>query len=226
MNQASLALDQLQPGMPRSQRPGIVAGIAISLLLHSLLIFGYRWQIPVAPPPGPAPTPMTVWLVPATPPAPVVAQLAPPPKPEPKPSRHKKKTDEEVREARRAEPSPPAPATSPAIATPRAPQAITLPSQANQAPDPFHPEQGPKKFDMDAALKTARKVANEPDPARANLPVAQLDKKPLYPESHESQLSRDIANGKRPDCRTSAAGAGILAPLFWLADKKDSGCKW
>lgn len=169
---------------------------------------------------------MTVWLVPVAPPVPVVAQLAPPPKPEPKPSRHKKKPDEEVRTARHTEPSSPAPAASPTAVVPRAPQAITLSSQANQAPDPFHPEQGPKKFDMDAALKTARKVANEPDPARANLPVAQLDKKPLYPESHESQLSRDIANGKRPDCRTSGAGAGILAPLLWLTDKKDSGCKW
>lgn len=225
MNQASLALDQLQPAMPRSARAGIVAGIAVSLLLHALLIFGYRWQIPVAPTPGPAAPPMTVWLVPVAPPAPVVAQLAPP-EPEPKPSRRKKKPDEAAHAPRRAEVSSPAPATAAQNAAPHAPQAITLPSQANQPPDPFHPEQGPKKFDMEAALKTARKVANEPDPARANLPVAQLDKKPLYPESHESQLSKDIASGKRPDCRTSAAGAGILAPLFWLTDKKDSGCKW
>jgi len=225
MNQASLALDQTQPEMPRWPRAGIVAGIAISLLLHSLLIFGYRLQLPVMPPSGPPAQPMTVWLVPVTPPAPVIAELAPPP-PEPKPLRPKKKPDEEVRAPRRAEASSPAPATAPQTAAPRAPQAITLPSQANQQVDPFHPEQGPKKFDMNAALSTARKVANEPDPARVNLPVAQLDKKPLYPESHESQLSKDIASGKRPDCRTSAAGAGILAPLFWLTDKKDSGCKW
>ena len=218
MNQASLALDQYQPELPRWTGAGIVAVIAVSLLLHALLIFGYRWQIPVAPPVGPAAPPMTVWLVPPAPPPPAVAELARPPQPEPKPARQKKKPDEAIRESRRAQPSQPAPAT--------VPQAITLPSQANLPPDPFHPEQGPKKFDMDAALKTARKVANEPDPARANLPVAQLDKKPLYPENHESQLSRDIASGKRPDCRTSAAGAGLLAPLFWLADKKDSGCKW
>jgi len=224
MNQASLALDQYQPELPRWTGAGIVAGIAVSLLLHALLIFGYRWQIPVPPPRGPAAPPMMVWLVPVAPPAPVVAELAPPPpKPEPQPSRRKKKPDEEVRGARRAELSRAAPASAPQAS---APQAITLPSQANQPPDPFHPERGPKKFDMDAALKTARKVANEPDPARANLPVAQLDRKPLYPDSHESQLSRDIASGKRPDCRTSAAGAGILAPLIWLTDKKDSGCKW
>jgi len=209
--------------MPRWPRSGIVAGIAVSLLLHALLIFGYRLQLPTAAPSGPAAPPLMVWLVPVAPPAPVVAELAPP---EPKPLRRKKKPDEAVHVPRHTEPSPPAPATAAQTAAPHAPQAITLPSQTNPPLDPFHPEQGPKKFDMDAALKTARKVANEPDPARANLPVAQLDKKPLYPESHESQLSKDIASGKRPDCRTSAAGAGILAPLFWLTDKKDSGCKW
>jgi len=210
--------------MPRWPRSGIVAGIAVSLLLHALLIFGYRLQLPVAAPPGPAAPPITVWLVPVVPPAPVMAELAPPPKAEPKPSRHKKKPDEAIRASRRSEPSPPAPATAVVPVTPSVPQAITLPSQVHQPPDPFHPEQGPKKFDMDAALKTARKIANEPDPARAGTPVAQLDKKPLYPDSHETQLSRDIRDAKRPDCKNT--GAGLLSPLIWLMDKKDSGCKW
>ena len=41
-----------------------------------------------------------------------------------------------------------------------------------------------------------------------------------------TQLARDIASGKRGDCRTAYAGAGLLAPLVMLLDKKDSGCKW
>lgn len=225
MNQASLASPLSE--MPQlRRRPGIALGLAVSLLLHAILIFGYRVTLPAGPPLGTPAQPMTVWLHPApppiplappqAPPAPTVARVVPPPRSLPKTQAARKKPEAEPRTAQS---SPPAPAIAPG-----APQAITVPSQANQPVDPFHPEQGPKKFDMDAALKTARKVANEPDPARANMPVAQLDKKPLYPESHETQLSRDIRDAKRPDCKNT--GAGLLSPLIWLMDKKDSGCKW
>jgi len=227
MNQASPVPDSYE--MPPVRRPGIAVGIALSLLLHGLLIFGYRIRVPAGPPLGTPAQPMTVWLRPVLPAKPIAppqppspptqARVEPPPKPLPKTHVRKKPEDE----LRAAQSTPPAPANSSAVA-PRAPQSITVPSQASQQPDPFHPEQGPKKFDMEAALKTARKVANEPDPARANLPVAQLDKKPLYPESHETQLSRDIQDAKRPDCKNT--GAGLLSPLIWLMDKKDSGCKW
>ena len=188
----------------------MVAGIVISLLLHGLLIFGYRLQRPAQSLPGPVSASMTIWLLPPA---------APRPLPEPE--------AEKKLPPRASPPVSATPARQPRTSAPamRSAQTITVPTPS-LAPDPFHPEQGPKKFDMDAALKTARKVASEPDPARAKLPVAQLDKKPLYPESHESQLARDIASGKRPDCRSSAAGAGLLAPLIWLTDKKDSGCKW
>lgn len=105
-----------------------------------------------------------------------------------------------------------------AQATPAAPvesQAITLPP----APDPLHPELQPKQFDMNAALKTARKVANEKDPARAGLPVAQLDDHPLYPENHETQLQKGVASAKKGDCLQKGAGLGLLAPLVWAFDK-------
>lgn len=79
------------------------------------------------------------------------------------------------------------------------------------------------KFDMAAALSTARKVASERDPSKVGTAVGQIPDKPLRTET---QLARDIASGKRGDCRTAYAGAGLLAPLVMLLDKKDSGCKW
>ena len=79
---------------------------------------------------------------------------------------------------------------------------------------------------MEAARRAARRVATEKDTTRPDSLAKRLDDHPLYPEDHETQLQKGIAGAKRADCRTSAAGAGILAPLVWLLDKKDSGCKW
>jgi outer membrane biosynthesis protein TonB len=212
------------PGRPPfGSRRGIVMGIAVSVLLHLLLILGYRISVPPAPPlPAPAEA-MTVWLRPAPPPVPVPPvkpKEAPPPKPVAKvePPRKKPRKEEELA----AKPSSPAPAAPAQAAVP--PQPITVPPAGQQA-DLLHPELAPKKFDMEAALKTARKVASERDPARANLPVGQLDTHPLYPEETDTKLARDIKSAKRPDCKDSSQG-GLLAPLFWMMDKKDSGCKW
>ena len=207
------------------RRPGIVAGIAISLALHALLIFVYRLAAPTAQPvpERPART-MTVWLQAPKPPEPVVAKVEPPPKPV------QTRKREKIEKAEVAQSGKPAPAASGAITPSTEPattqvntQAITLPPSST-APDPLHPEEHPKKFDMNAALQTARKVANEKDPARAGTPVAQLDDHPLYPEQHETQLARGVASAKRGDCRNT--GAGLLSPLIWLMDKKDHGCKW
>lgn len=211
----SATLTSFQPAPMR--RPGIGAGIAVSLVLHAALIFGYRLAAPTAPEqPQPAKA-MTVWLRPAEPPKPIVAKVEPPPKPEPVQPRKRERPQlaERARAPAKAEVEAPAPVTA---------QAITLPAPASTAPDPLHPELQPKKFDMNAALKTARKEANAKDPARAGLPVAQLDDHPLYPEQRESKLGRDIQGATRPDCRKG--GGGLLAPLIWMLDKKDSGCKF
>lgn len=200
------------------RRPGVIAGIAISLLLHALLIFGYRFSPPEARSEPPART-LTVWLQPPKPSA-IVASVEPPPPPS---------------KTKPAQPRTRAPATQPAErpsqAAPATAQTITLPATPNApgtAPDPLHPEEQPKKFDMNAALKTARKVAGEKgalqDPARAGTPVAQLDDHPLYPERTETELARKIDGAKRGDCKNT--GAGLLSPLIWLLDKKDHGCKF
>jgi hypothetical protein len=200
------------------RRPGVIAGIAVSLALHAFLIFGYRLNPPDTPA-GQPPRALTVWLQPPKPPE-IVAKVEPPP-PQPKPAQPRKQ--EKTGQLARRE-SQPAPAAT---------QAITLPAPATAsapatAPDPLYPEQQPKKFDMNAALKTARKVASEKgalqDPARAGTAVAQLDDHPLYPEQTASELARKMDGAKRSDCKNT--GAGLLSPLIWLLDKKDHGCKW
>ena len=209
--------------MPR--RRGLAVGVVLSLLLHGLLIYGYRIAARTPPPVQLPQQAMTVWLRPAPPPIvppkppepppppKVIAKIQPPPKKEAAVPPLKPEKPEAADLAEHS--SQPAPATA---------QTITLPP-ASALPDPLHQEPPAKKFDMNAALKTARKVANEKDPARAGLPVAQLDDHPLYPEQTDTKLARDIASAKRPNCKDSG-GAGLLQPLIWLLDKKDSGCKW
>ena len=204
----------------RPWRPGMVWGIAVSMLLHALLIFGYRLTSHQAPAELPPKETMTVWLVPPPkPPAPAVAKLEPPPIRQARP-REREKAVEVSRAGR------PAPADA---RQDQPSQAITLPAPAGNPPDPLYPEeqkqQQAKQFDMNAALKTARKVANEKDPARAGLPVAQLDDHPLYPERTETELATKMDAAKRKSC-LNQPGGNLLTPLFWLLEKKDHGCKF
>jgi outer membrane biosynthesis protein TonB len=192
---------------------GIVLGIAVSLLLHGALIYLWRHVQPSAPPDtAPRVESIAVWIRPlaAKPPPPPVEVVKP--KREPKPISKPKPTT--AREK-------PAAATAPASS----PQAITVvtASPATPAASPDALTQETPKFDMEAAKRTARKMAGERDPSKVGTAVGQIPDKPLQTET---QLARDIAQGKRGDCRTAYAGAGLLAPVLMLLDKKDSGCKW
>lgn len=203
------------------RRPKMGWGIAVSVLLHALLIFGYRLTPHQAPAELPPREAMTVWLVPPPkPPAP--APIAAKPEPPPVKQVQPRERDRKVELART---SKPAPADAPDN---EQSQAITLPAPASNQPDPLYPEQQQqqqaKPFDMNAALKTARKVANEKDPARAGLPVAQLDDHPLYPERTATELATKMEGAKRKDCL--AQQGNLLTPLFWLLEKKDHGCKF
>jgi hypothetical protein len=194
---ATISFDQ-----PR--RPGIIAGVAISLVLHAVLLFGYRLSHPPAPQ-QPART-MTVWLQPPTPPK-AVARVEPPPA-RPEPPRKREPAQSAPRERR---PAAVAQQTQPQPSP--EPQAITV---VPREQDPLYADQQ-KKFNMDDALKTARSVAKEK--ARPGTLAAQLEAHPLSAEDNQTQLQKGIAGAKKYDCLQAGAGMGILAPLAWAFDK-------
>ncbi|WP_296942610.1 hypothetical protein [uncultured Massilia sp.] len=198
------------PGPRRRQLARIGAGIALSLVLHAVLLAVHRQ--PAAP------------VLPA-PAAPLTVRLRPPPAPP-------------VPAVRAPVPAGPAPAPRPAPRRQAAPRPSTAviavdPSIRRSSGDtytvepapalPAQPEPPPAPgFDLDAALKTARKVANAPDPARVGTALERLPKPPLQTES---KFERAIKSARRRDCREGVQG-GLLAPIFLAMDKKDSGCKW
>jgi hypothetical protein len=198
---------------PMPNRRGIVLGIAVSLLLHGALIYLWRHVQPtVQMDTAPRVESVAVWIRPlaAKPPTPPVEMVKP--KQEAKPiSKPKLATTRETRAA--------------ATAAASSPQAITVVpvSPGTPAANPDTYTQETPKFDMEAAKRTARKMAGERDPSKVGTAVGQIPDKPLQTET---QLARDIAQGKRGDCRTAYSGAGLLAPVLMLLDKKDSGCKW
>ena len=200
-------------GQPLPHRRSIALGIAVSLLLHGALITLWRHvQPPVPPDTAPRVESIAVWI------RPLAAKPPPPPVEVIKPKREAKPVSKpKLATARET----PVAATAPAAS----PQAITVvpasPATPAASSDTFTQET--PKFDMEAARKTARKMAGERDPSKVGTAVGQIPDKPLQTET---QLARDIAQGKRGDCRSAYAGAGLLAPVLMLLDKKDSGCKW
>lgn len=185
------------------QSAPLVAGLALSFVLHAALLFTWRQE----------PAPRHAVDV-ARPPLVLRLRAPQPPKAEPSPVRPSAPTTSRahaVKPKRRAAPDiialPEAPAAAPAL-----PDAFTVEPPAPAAP----------RFDPDAARKMARQLANAPDPARAGMAVAQLPKKPLETETN---AARAIGRAKRRDCKDGIPG-GLLGPLILLMDKKDSGCKW
>ena len=202
-------------GQPVTKRRGIALGIAVSLLLHGALITLWRHAQPPALPPGEAKVEsIAVWI------RPLAAKPPPPPPPAEvvKPKREPKPVSKP--QAAAARETPAAPTASPQAIT-VAPAAPATPAASADTLRQENPET--PKFDMEAARNTARKMAGERDPSKVGTAVGQIPDKPLQTES---QLARAIAQGKRGDCRSAYAGAGLLAPLLMLMDKKDSGCKW
>ncbi|MES2760522.1 MAG: hypothetical protein V4693_24375 [Pseudomonadota bacterium] len=180
----------------------LVVGLALSFVLHAALLFAWRQGQPPRPAADAAAR------------APLILRLRPPPPPtkaEPAPDMPSAARTQSAKPRRRVAPD--------VIALPEAPAAAPLP------PDVFTvepPEPAAPRFDPDAARKLARKLANEPDPSRAGMAVAQLPKKEL---ETETKAARAIGRAKRRDCKDGIPG-GLLAPFILLLDKKDSGCKW
>ncbi|MES2741616.1 MAG: hypothetical protein V4754_11775 [Pseudomonadota bacterium] len=213
----------------RPASPARVAGaLALSLALHALLLWAFRFghMAPPAPPSPPPADALTVWIRPAPP------TVIPMPMPIPAPSRPDTSSPAPRKAApRKAAPSEAAPRREPIAPSRPAPtpaQAPTPPgagrdvagAAADKAENTGAASPAPA-FDIEAARKTARALASQPDPARAATAVGQIPAKPL---PDDTPLARHIAQAKRADCKDGVPG-GLLAPLLLLMDKKDSGCK-
>jgi len=185
----------------RTQR--VVFGVVLSILVHTALLTAWRGGFRPADLPEP--------------PRSIAVRIQPPPP-----------------RVETPEPPPPAPkAERPPARKPSTPRpVIAVPPDTSRAarPDPFvveQPQTPPApaetpRFDLDAARRSARSLANLRDPAKEGTAVGQFPEKPLETESKAARL---IGAAKRPNCKDGVPG-GLLAPLYLLADKKDSGCKW
>jgi hypothetical protein len=196
------------PGGPR--RSGLVPGLAVSILLHVLLLA--LWRTPSAPP---VPHDERRWARPLT------VRIVPPPEPvvraEP--------------QAQRTKPDKPATRPAPARVTSRRvePDSATPPVMTVVPAEPAEQaaaEESTPRFDADAARTAARAMAKDLDTPSGNWVAEKLKKERELQETRDAKLGRNIANSARGDCKTAYAGAGLLAPLIMLMDKKDSGCKW
>lgn len=193
----------LPPADPPTQRRGrIVLGIALSLAVHLLVLSAWRGKLfhergedRPAPPRS-----IAVWLRPPPPqPAPQPEQAAPPSKASP--AARPRKPRRVIAVPRREQ-------------EPTGKQVVQQEETPAQSPQPSGQADAPR-FDHDAALRTARQIAAEPDPSGA----------PRKPLQTESKLARAISAAKRRDCKDGLPG-GLLGPIIIMFDKKDSGCKW
>lgn len=172
---------------PRPQR--LLAGIALSLAAHALLLFAWRNSTLAqrADTPEP-PRTIAVWVQP------------PPPPPS----------------APAAATGKPSPAARPR-AKPRTEVIAVAPKPAPVAqPEPFTIEPTAPKFDPEAAKKIARQVANEPDPAKAGTALERLPQKELQTES---KAARAIASAKRRDCKDGIPGGLLAPLVLLMDKK-------
>lgn len=198
--------------LTQHRRRRLTLGIVVSVLVHAALLFIYRLDSIRAPEPS-EPAPVSLFVL-----------LKPQPKPIPEPV---------VSIPVRNKPSksitqPSAPVQSKIEQESQEPPKAVVAVDRSDAPDPFYvtPSRD-KPFDVEAARAAARQIATSPDPARADLPVAQFDKQ-RNRIATETRLAREISKAERPDCKDGIPGpfGGILSPLNLLTDKKDHGCKW
>lgn len=209
----------------RQRRNRIALGVAVSLMLHVLLLATYRtkpWPADVDD--EPRPRSIAVWLRPPPPPIPELL-------PEPAAKAAPAIPSEPAAKPAPASPSKPAAAAPPkrrerVIAVTPEPAAPARPDIFAVEPEPQPAQQGSADaaphFDPEAARRMARKLASGPDPATAGTAVGQFPAKPL---ETETRAARAISRTRRRDCKDGIPG-GLLAPLFLAMDKKDSGCQW
>jgi hypothetical protein len=190
----------------RQRRNRIALGVAVSLVLHALLLAAYRTKTAPVDATDVAPSrTIAVWLRP--PPAAV-------------PERAKEQAAPSQPAARAQRRRARVIAVTPDHAAPSRPERFVV--EPESTPTPETGDDGAPRFDPDAARKLARELASAPDPARAGTAVAQF---PAKPYATETKAARVISQTRRRDCKDGIPG-GLLAPLLLALDKKDSGCQW
>lgn len=203
----------------------LLAGVAVSLLLHAALLYSLHDQSRREATPDARR--MTVWLMQKPlqrqAPPPVVSSIVPP--------ALVKRAQRSEAPASSVTPTRPVASSETLAASPPAEAETTAPKHADIPQDPFAQPSAPVKgkFDVNAAMKSARKLATAKS-TKDDPPVAQIYDKPLYGLPSDTPLGTAVGRTARADCKTAAAGTGILAliivPVMILTDKKDSGCKW
>ena len=183
----------------RTPRWRIAAGIVISLLLHLAAVLLVR-----LPEPRQVADPRT-WLTQVE-----VRIVAPPTPPEPAPevesNPERVAAAEPRRQPRRTEQHKNRSKEDAGLEVQPAKEStlVLRPAESGQAPH----------FDREAAKAAARDIAGELDTSP-----------PKLRETRDEKLARQIQNAARPNCKDGIPG-GLLAPLYLMMDKKDSGCKW
>jgi hypothetical protein len=188
-------------------------GIAISLLLHAMMLFVLRPPAPVtSAPPAWWSSPVTVRLLPKAP------ELVVEPEPE-RPSVARSKPAQPASRPRKAPEAIYAPTQR------RAPDMAARPAQPVEPAPPGPAADNAPRFDPEAAKVAAREIASTLDEPKSDAPNAQANRGPRYRETKEQKLAREIKQSARPNCKDGIPG-GLLAPIYLMMDKKDSGCKW
>ena len=192
-----------------------LAGVGVSIALHVLLMFAYRHAGPVVPAFAPEP------------PASIAIRILPP---APPPQQPRVAEAAEVAEVARAEPAAPRRASKVRQSVPKSVIAVPASPQQESPPDGFAvqaaeepPAEGEApEFDLNAARQTARQLAGQTKLGREGTLAERMPDPPL---ETESKFAKAISKAKRRNCKDGLPG-GLLAPLFLMMDKKDSGCKW
>ncbi len=178
------------------------------MAVHILFLLAYRGTGPSLPVPAQEPAAIAVTIRPPPPRAPPVVEPAP------------------------ARPAAPAAPDTARRTPPKKVIAVPDSPEREAQPDPFvvqqpetdraEPADEAPRFDMETAKRLARENAHMRDPSREGTALAQFPEKPL---ETETALARAIGKAKRRDCKDGIPG-GLLAPLYLMMDKKNSGCKW
>lgn len=100
------------------------------------------------------------------------------------------------------------------------------PSQAEITVTSAHSDSGSTRasasIDLDAARASARQTARA-----QSAPMTGMEQETTDSAEAETALGQKISRAAHPDCRTSYAGAGLLAlPLLLKDAVSEGGCRW